>query len=275
MTRACSGTRWRTPPGLSPNVGIIRISQSGNELLGTAEGMAACGLDEVGMVEEVGMADEEVGMAEEAAAVEERKNRVVQAPGDEGEQRTPRNPHRRTRHVSFGDMQQVSSPRSLAVEQDWLGRFMNVTWCHRSVNPWQKLNTLIQFQGVLSVQAPESGDDSQKSAHDFLTTVMDQMRSLSPLLREVAASVGGSYRCPVEKHLMFEMQTTRTCQRHYISDSVHPDAELDHPTDCWVTYNKFEVTHTTIGIPCASSVSVPTTFFSTKDRQGDTVTSWL
>ncbi|KAL7395993.1 hypothetical protein ABVT39_026817 [Epinephelus coioides] len=181
-------------------------------------------------------------------------------------------------------MQQVSSPRSLAVEQDWLGRFMNVTWCHRSVNPWQKLNTLIQFQGVLSVQAPESGDDSQKSAHDFLTTVMDQMRSLSPLLREVAASVGGSYRCPVEKHLMFEMQTTRTCQScgarsrckedftnlslnlvpgcsvqemlqgadgdlrpgHYISDSVHPDAELDDPTDCWVTYNDSEVTHTSV-----------------------------
>ncbi|XP_044061838.1 ubiquitin carboxyl-terminal hydrolase 37-like [Siniperca chuatsi] len=91
-------------------------------------------------------------------------------------------------------------------------RFMDVVWSHRSVDSCHKLQALDMFKRALSVQAPEFRDNYQKDAHEFLMTVLDQMRSLSPLLQEVAASLGKSYRCPVEDHLVFKMQNTRTCK---------------------------------------------------------------
>lgn len=52
-----------------------------------------------------------------------------------------------------------------------------------------------------------------QDAHEFLTTVLYQIRKLSPLLEQIAASKGKIYTCPVEKHLLFKMQTIRTCRR--------------------------------------------------------------
>ncbi|XP_075890561.1 ubiquitin carboxyl-terminal hydrolase 37-like [Nelusetta ayraudi] len=51
-----------------------------------------------------------------------------------------------------------------------------------------------------------------QDAHEFLTTVLYQIRKLSPMLQQIAASRGKRYICPVEDHLLFKMQTIRTCR---------------------------------------------------------------
>ncbi|XP_045886885.1 ubiquitin carboxyl-terminal hydrolase 37-like isoform X2 [Micropterus dolomieu] len=98
-------------------------------------------------------------------------------------------------------------------EAELIRRFMSIVWCHRSMDSYLKLHALYLFKRALSVQAPEFLDHFQKDAHEFLTTVLDQIRGLSPLLREVTASVEKRYRCPVEDHLTFKMQNTRNCKR--------------------------------------------------------------
>ncbi|KAE8287129.1 hypothetical protein D5F01_LYC15093 [Larimichthys crocea] len=50
-------------------------------------------------------------------------------------------------------------------------------------------------------------------AHEFLTSVLDQMRSLSSLLQVNAANMNRRYICPVKRHLVFEIEKTRTCNK--------------------------------------------------------------
>ncbi len=61
-----------------------------------------------------------------------------------------------------------------------------------------------------------------QDAHEFLTSVLEQMRCLGPQLQMTAASVGTTYSCPVEDHLVFKMANTRTCKRY------------DHTVICFV-----------------------------------------
>ncbi|XP_054451939.1 ubiquitin carboxyl-terminal hydrolase 37-like isoform X2 [Anoplopoma fimbria] len=98
-------------------------------------------------------------------------------------------------------------------EAELIRRFLNIARCHKSMDSPLKLKALYSFKRTLSDQAPEFQDHRQKDAHEFLTTILDQIRSLSPLLQEVAACCKKSYRCPVEDHLVFRMQMTRTCRR--------------------------------------------------------------
>ncbi|XP_029296951.1 ubiquitin carboxyl-terminal hydrolase 37-like [Cottoperca gobio] len=98
-------------------------------------------------------------------------------------------------------------------EAELIRSFMNVVLCQRSMDFSHKLRTLNLFRRALSVQAPEFGDNYQKDAHELLMTVFHQFRSLAPLLKEFAAMMGRSYRCPVEEHLVFTMRNTRTCKR--------------------------------------------------------------
>ncbi|XP_029912212.1 ubiquitin carboxyl-terminal hydrolase 37-like [Myripristis murdjan] len=76
----------------------------------------------------------------------------------------------------------------------------------------QKRHVLKSFKRMVSAQVPEFADNSQKDAHEFLSCVLEQLRSLSPQLQEVAKRLGSSYTCPVQTHLTFRMQSTRTCK---------------------------------------------------------------
>ncbi|XP_067460627.1 ubiquitin carboxyl-terminal hydrolase 46-like isoform X3 [Thunnus thynnus] len=98
-------------------------------------------------------------------------------------------------------------------QAELIRRLMNIALLHRSVDVRDKLQALFMFKSALSVQAQEFQDFNQKDAHELLTTLLDQMRSLSPALQEAAARVGRSYRCPVEDHFEFQMKNTRICKR--------------------------------------------------------------
>ncbi|XP_018522530.1 ubiquitin carboxyl-terminal hydrolase 37 [Lates calcarifer] len=92
-------------------------------------------------------------------------------------------------------------------------RLMDIRDAHTSTDAATKCHLLRLFKEAVSVQAPEFSDRQQKDAHEFLSAVLDQMRSLSPLLQEHAAGMGRRYTCPVEDHLVFRMENTRTCKR--------------------------------------------------------------
>ncbi|XP_042245791.1 ubiquitin carboxyl-terminal hydrolase 37-like isoform X2 [Thunnus maccoyii] len=91
--------------------------------------------------------------------------------------------------------------------------FMAIRDARVSTSAQSKVRLLRSFKEAVSAQAPEFRDHQQKDAHEFLTSVLDQMRSLSPSLQETAANMGTRYTCPVEDHLVFKMENTRTCSR--------------------------------------------------------------
>ncbi|KAJ4945902.1 hypothetical protein JOQ06_023580, partial [Pogonophryne albipinna] len=110
------------------------------------------------------------------------------------------------------DLSQQQELWSHLPEAEIIRRFMDIVGCHRSADPTLKLRVLLLFKKALSVGAPEFRNNHQKDAHEFLTTVLDQMRSVAPQLQDIAACLGRVYRCPVEEHLVFRMQNTRTCR---------------------------------------------------------------
>ncbi|XP_042245800.1 ubiquitin carboxyl-terminal hydrolase 37-like isoform X2 [Thunnus maccoyii] len=91
--------------------------------------------------------------------------------------------------------------------------FMAIRDARASTSAQSKVCLLRSFKEAVSAQAPEFRDHQQKDAHEFLTSILEQMRSLSPLLQETAANMGTKYTCPVEDHLVFKMENTRTCSR--------------------------------------------------------------
>ncbi|KAK1903690.1 Ubiquitin carboxyl-terminal hydrolase 37, partial [Dissostichus eleginoides] len=110
------------------------------------------------------------------------------------------------------DLSQQQQVWSHLPEAEIIRRFMNIVGCHRSADLTLKFWALLLFKKALSVGAPEFRNNHQKDAHEFLTTVLDQMRSVAPQLQDIAACLGRGYRCPVEEHLVFRMQNTRTCR---------------------------------------------------------------
>ncbi|XP_074541937.1 ubiquitin carboxyl-terminal hydrolase 37-like [Halichoeres trimaculatus] len=90
--------------------------------------------------------------------------------------------------------------------------FMAIRDAHTSTDTQRKIGLLRSFKKVVSVQGSEFSNSGQKDAHEFLTSVLDQIRSLAPLLHNQAAGLGRKYRCPVKKHLLFKMETIRTCR---------------------------------------------------------------
>ena len=61
-----------------------------------------------------------------------------------------------------------------------------------------------------------------QDVHEFFTSVLHQMRSLDAQLRMTAASMGRTYSCPVEDHMLFKMRNVRTCKRYnYTVAHVH------------------------------------------------------
>ncbi|XP_034538109.1 ubiquitin carboxyl-terminal hydrolase 37-like [Notolabrus celidotus] len=76
----------------------------------------------------------------------------------------------------------------------------------------KKTLLLTNFKTALSAWNPEFKDNQQKDAHEFLSSVLQQIRSLGPQLQYLAATTDQTYTCPVKKHIEFTMENTRTCK---------------------------------------------------------------
>ncbi|XP_018529131.1 ubiquitin carboxyl-terminal hydrolase 37 [Lates calcarifer] len=110
------------------------------------------------------------------------------------------------------DIEHQEQVWSLVPEAAILRSFFNIREHHFSSDAQQKLRLLATFKKVVALWAPEFEDLQQKDAHEFLTSVLEQMRYWGPQLQVLAAGMGRTYRCPVEEHLVFKMQNTRTCK---------------------------------------------------------------
>ncbi|CAJ1086493.1 ubiquitin carboxyl-terminal hydrolase 37-like [Xyrichtys novacula] len=102
---------------------------------------------------------------------------------------------------------------SLIPEAQLMSYFMDIVRLRDGGDTHLKLSALGKFKWLLSIQAPEFADHHQKDAHEFLTAVLGQMWDLAAPLRQVASILGRSYRCPVERNLVFRMQNCRKCKR--------------------------------------------------------------
>nr|XP_046244860.1 ubiquitin carboxyl-terminal hydrolase 26-like [Scatophagus argus] len=111
------------------------------------------------------------------------------------------------------DISRMEQVWSSVPQGNLMRSLMKIRDVHTSTDPKIKSSLLHSFKKTISIQAPEFRDNQQKDAHEFLTAVFSQMRSLGPLLKETAALKGISYTCPVEDHLVFSMDSTRTCKR--------------------------------------------------------------
>ncbi|KAK2905822.1 hypothetical protein Q8A73_009765 [Channa argus] len=110
------------------------------------------------------------------------------------------------------DVSRQETVWSSVPEAELIRSFMDIVRCHYSNDFFHKLYVLLLFKILISVQTHEFQDFSQKDAHEFLTSVLNQMGNLAPLLSETAAILGTTYICPVREHLVFKMQNTRTCK---------------------------------------------------------------
>ncbi len=97
---------------------------------------------------------------------------------------------------------------------------MDLERAHFSSDRDHKLGLLTSFKRAVSAVDEEFRDLEQKDAHEFLTSVLNQMRSLHPPLQQIADSMGSVYSCPVEDNFVFKIQSTRTCKR-YDSTATH------------------------------------------------------
>ncbi|KAJ3590732.1 hypothetical protein NHX12_008681 [Muraenolepis orangiensis] len=107
-----------------------------------------------------------------------------------------------------------SVPQSTEDELGVLGGFVAIRESRQSDNMFHKMSVLESFKSTVALQDPEFEDYSQKDAHEFLISVLKQVRTPSSLLWSAALDTPGrSYTCPVEAHLLFHMLNTRTCKR--------------------------------------------------------------
>ncbi|KAL7386998.1 hypothetical protein ABVT39_016837 [Epinephelus coioides] len=112
----------------------------------------------------------------------------------------------------IGDISRMEQVWSSVPEAQLMRSLMDVRDVHSSIDAQVKISLLKSFKDVVSAQAPAFWDTLQKDAHEFLTTVLEQMRGLAPLLQETAAFMGTHYTCPVEDHLVITIENTRTCK---------------------------------------------------------------
>ncbi|XP_069384647.1 ubiquitin carboxyl-terminal hydrolase 37-like [Paralichthys olivaceus] len=95
-------------------------------------------------------------------------------------------------------------------EAEFLSAFMNIVRCHRSPNNGNKLKALFAFKMEVGKRYAEFLDMGQKDAHEFLTSFLDHIRSLCPVITGLPG-MADIYVCPIQKHLMFKMKSTRAC----------------------------------------------------------------
>ncbi|KAG7497329.1 ubiquitin carboxyl-terminal hydrolase 37-like [Solea senegalensis] len=111
-------------------------------------------------------------------------------------------------------VQEVSKQRkvwSYCPTSEVMRWFMKVKCCRFSNNNKTKTYILAAFKMIVAAFNPEFEDSFQKDAHEFLTCVLDMMKSQSVKLQKSACFMGLSYTCPVNAHIAFQMLSTRTC----------------------------------------------------------------
>lgn len=91
--------------------------------------------------------------------------------------------------------------------------FVDADQSRSSNNEDIKYKILNSFRLIVAKYNPEFMEDSQQDAHEFLSSVLSEMSSLSDILQTTARRVGLSYTCPVEAHITFQMLSTRTCTK--------------------------------------------------------------
>uniref|UniRef100_A0A3B4Z1W7 USP domain-containing protein n=1 Tax=Stegastes partitus TaxID=144197 RepID=A0A3B4Z1W7_9TELE len=79
-------------------------------------------------------------------------------------------------------------------------------------NKVEKRLVLTAFKETVAEFNSEFQDDCQKDAHEFLSCLLNMIKSLSLDLQMAAAFMGEAYTCPVGAHISFEMLNTRTCK---------------------------------------------------------------
>ncbi|XP_027140494.1 ubiquitin carboxyl-terminal hydrolase 37-like isoform X1 [Larimichthys crocea] len=110
--------------------------------------------------------------------------------------------------------------------------FIAIRDAHPSSDTRNKMSLLHSFRKAASNQGLSFSDQNQEDAHEFLTSVLDQMRSLSSLLQVNAANMNRRYICPVKRHLVFEIEKTRTCNKSQ-SWSTNVSVEETHLARAW------------------------------------------
>ncbi|XP_077590675.1 ubiquitin carboxyl-terminal hydrolase 37-like [Stigmatopora nigra] len=109
------------------------------------------------------------------------------------------------------DISSQKSIWSLNPDATLIRSFMNIRACHSSSNIHKKINCLYSFKNTVSLLVPEFQDFCQKDAHEFLTSVLNQIRNLNTVQQNLAIKMGNTYKCPVEEHFVFKMQNIRMC----------------------------------------------------------------
>ncbi|XP_063762962.1 ubiquitin carboxyl-terminal hydrolase 37-like [Eleginops maclovinus] len=109
------------------------------------------------------------------------------------------------------DFQRQKQVWCSAFDAQLIRKFMSIRDAHTSRDSNSKMRLLQSFKDEVSVEAPEFCGYEQNDAHEFLTSVLDQIWTVSPLLQDIAASMGTGYTCPVESNLVFKVENIRTC----------------------------------------------------------------
>ncbi|XP_069384177.1 uncharacterized protein [Paralichthys olivaceus] len=110
------------------------------------------------------------------------------------------------------DIRVLKDMWELDPEAEFLSAFMNIVRCHRSPNNGNKLKALFAFKMEVGKRYAEFLDMGQKDAHEFLTSFLDHIRSLCPVITGLPG-MADIYVCPIQKHLMFKMKSTRACMK--------------------------------------------------------------
>ncbi|XP_051905844.1 ubiquitin carboxyl-terminal hydrolase 37-like [Hippocampus zosterae] len=162
---------------------------------------------------------------------------------------------------------------TLSPEAALIRSFMNISACHSSRNIDLKIRCLYAFKNTVSLLAPEFQDLCQKDAHEFLTSVLDQMRNLKPAQQKLATKIGKAYCCPVEEHFVFKMQNIRMCLRcnmTFTKEEEFTNLSLDLLPGCGTVeemlQNYLKKTQVEFQCECGSNTSLQSASFISLPR---------
>ncbi|XP_034020917.1 ubiquitin carboxyl-terminal hydrolase 37-like [Thalassophryne amazonica] len=99
-------------------------------------------------------------------------------------------------------------------DADIIRNFVKVAEVSNFEDQGTKFDALRKLKKAVSQSYSQFEDNRQKDTHEFLTCMLHQISSLSPILGAIGDSMGVPYTCPVGNHMGFEMLNTRTCIRY-------------------------------------------------------------
>ncbi|XP_059210375.1 uncharacterized protein LOC131989194 [Centropristis striata] len=137
----------------------------------------------------------------------------------------------------------ISHPRSKLIRG-----FVDLGRSHLNSN---KKSVLAAFKDTVAEFNSEFKDHHQKDAHEFLSSLLNQMKSLTFDLQASANSMGFNYTCPVDANISFQMLNIRTCKGCGIQsmreeDYINLSLDLVHGgsvNQCLQEYFKVSKTH--------------------------------